>query len=113
MMGSARPHPLPEHVLPSFRLKQRYVVDPFPGAYLPDAFHPLGQKRDHVVVIRVDLFSQKSYLFWKARRPDGGHIVQSVDELAILKRSQLLFRVAESIGGRTMDFNHQTIKEKV
>src|SRR5271157_2833510 len=113
MVSSARPDPILEYVFPSFRLKQRHIVSPFPGYYVPDTFHSFGQKCDHIAVNSIDFFSQKLYLFRKARRPIGGHVLQFVNESAILSRSHLLSWVAKSARWRTMDFNHQTIKKKV
>src|ERR1039458_5324578 len=98
MVFSARPEPILKYVFPSFGLKQRYIVGPFPGPYVPDTFH---------------LFSQKLYLLRKARRPIGGYIAQLVNESAILGRSHLLSGVAKRSRRRTMDLNHQTIKKKV
>src|ERR1019366_8021894 len=113
MVFSARPEPILKYVFPSFGLKQRYIVGPFPGPYVPDTFHSFGQKCDQMVVNRIDLFSQKLYLLRKARRPIGGYIAQLVNESAILGRSHLLSGVAKRSRRRTMDLNHQTIKKKV
>ena len=71
MVSSAGPDPILDYVFPSFRLKQRYIVGPFPGSDAADTFHPFGQKCDHVVVNLIDFFSQQLYFFRKPRRPIG------------------------------------------